>query len=165
MNARKGISPIIAAVLLIVVAVSVGITLSSWVAHWIQSQTGSDNMLCATNTYYMIESAEFNRTADYNNSLLILLTNKKREKIYGFGVVLRNGTDAVTLNSTSNLINQGGISSTHPLGQEESVYITVNLTNTTLGYPAFGATLTYVKVTNDACPSSYAETSSIIKGS
>lgn len=161
MSNRKGVSPIIATILLIALAISVGIMVTTWITHWVVTQTSSESIACAINTNYIIDIAEFNKSAALNNTLLLKITNKGSEKIYGFGAILDNGTVILMLNSSNSLINQGGISSTNKLNRESAVYITVNLTNTTLGYTTLGKTLTEVKVTNDACPAVSTSTKSI----
>jgi len=165
MGRRKAISPVISVVLLIAVAVSVGILVTTWVTHWVVSTTGSSSISCAVNTNYIIEEAKFNISSAYNNTLLVKITNKGTEQLYGFGAILDNGTKVVIINSNDSIIDQGGISSTNKLKREESVYITINLTNTTLGYPTLGATLTEVKIRNDACPAVSTSTSTITQGS
>jgi flagellin-like protein len=160
---RKGVSPIIATILLIAVAISVGIMVTTWITHWVVTQTSSESIACAVNTNYIIDSAEFNKSTALNSTLLVKITNKGAEKIYGFGAFLDNGTYILPLNSSSSLIDQGGISSANKLGQESSAYIKINLTNTTAGYTALGCALSALKITNDACPSISASTSTITK--
>jgi flagellin-like protein len=158
----KGVSPIIATIILIALAITIGMMLSSWITHWFYIQTGRTSVSCALETNYAIESARWNiSSTSLNNTLLIKVLNKGSRGIYGFGVVLDNGTRIVQLNSSSSLVNQGGISSSNPLQQEQSAYISVNLTNTTLYYPVLGSTLTEVRVTNDACPDVSQKTTAI----
>jgi flagellin-like protein len=159
----KGVSPIIATVLLIAVAISVGIMVTTWITQWVVHQTGSESMTCAINTNYIIDTAEFNKSTTLNSTLLLKVTNHGTEKIYGFGVQLDNGTTIMVFNSSSSLIDQGGISSSSKLAQERSAYVKVNLTNTTAGYTTMGTTLTKVTVTNDGCPSVSASTAVITK--
>ncbi len=165
MGKRKAVSPVVSVVLLIAVAVSVGILVTTWITHWVTTTTGGTAISCAINTNYIIETAEFNKSSAYNNTLLVKITNKGAEHLYGFGAILDNGTDIVILEFDSTLINQSGISLTNKLKREESVYIVINLTNTTLGYPALGGTLTEVKIMNDACPAVSTRTSTVTQGS
>jgi flagellin-like protein len=150
---RKGISPIIAAVLLIAIAISIGILLSSWATHWVFSGISDPSLTCGMDTDYIIESASFNETG--LNKLKIKVTNKGNLEIYGFGIEMDNGTRIVRFDSDSNFINQSNINNTinitNRLGREQSLYLFVNLTNETLNYTEFGATLRTVKVLNDAC--------------
>lgn len=161
MGNKKGVSPIIATILLIAVAISVGIMVTTWITHWVVTQTSSESIACAINTNYVIDTAEFNKSTALNNTLLLKVTNRGSEKIYGFGAILDNGTVILMLNSSNSLISQGGISSSNKLGREQSVYLTVNLTNTSTGYPTLGRTLAEVKVTNDACPAVSTSTKAI----
>lgn len=165
MGKRKAISPVVSVVLLIAVAVSIGILVTTWITHWVTTTTGSTSISCAMNTNYIIESAEFNKSSTYNNTLLIKLTNKGGEWLYGFGAILDNGTRIVILKPNNTIINQGGISLTNKLKREESVYITINMTNKTLNYPALGGTLDEIKITNKACPAVSTRTSTITQGS
>ncbi|MBM3303835.1 MAG: hypothetical protein FJY76_01970 [Candidatus Aenigmarchaeota archaeon] len=163
MGGKKGVSPVIATILLIAVAISVGIMVTTWITHWVVTQTSSQSIACAINTNYVIDTAEFNKSTALNSTLLLKVTNRGSEGLYGFGVVLDNGTTIMMLNSTSSLISQGGISSGNKLGREQPVYVAVNLTNTTAGHTRLGCTLTEVKVTNDACPAVSARTTTITK--
>jgi len=153
---KKGISPVVASVILIAVSVSVGVIVSTWITHLITEQTGGSRM-CAINTLYNVESAKFNMTG--NDKLRLKITNEGEEGLYGFGVNMDNGTDIIILNSTHFRIEQGNISSVNKLTRKQSVYIMVNMTNTTdenIDYRNFGLSLTTssgieIVVTNDAC--------------
>jgi len=176
---RKGVSPIIAVVILIAVAVSIGIMVTTWVTHWVTTQTGSDEIICAVDTNYVIDSAKFDSTTNINH-ILMKITNKGEEGLYGVGVVLDNGTNVVHINSTGlthnpnpefgntslNLTVSPNISASNKLTQEQSAYVTVKMNNTngsvtnywTIG---FAQTLTEIRLTNDACPSVSIKTNSI----
>lgn len=78
----KGISPVVATVIMIAVAVAVGVMVSTWVTHLIEDQT-SQSQLCAIDTLYNIESAKFNLSG--SNQLWLKVTNKGEEELYGFG--------------------------------------------------------------------------------
>ena len=160
---RKGVSPIIATILLIAVAISVGIMVTTWITHWVVTQTSSESIACAINTNYVIDSAEFNKSTAMNSTLLLKVTNKGNEKIYGFGAILDNGTAIIMMNSSNSLIGQGGVSSSNPLKRESTAYVSINLTNTTIGYTTMGSTLTEIKLTNDACAAVSASTKTISK--
>ena len=162
----KGISPVIAVVLLVAVAISQGMLVTSWITHLYFDISGGEGA-CAIKTNYVIDSAQWNQTSKsimYNSTLLIKITNKGELKLYGFGAEILNGTKI--LNFDSNEVDQGGISSTNRLGRERSAYIWLNLTNSSLDYPAFGRSLltsdeVAVKVTNLACAAVSAETTSV----
>lgn len=157
----KGISPIISVIILVALAITVGIMVTTWVTHWVTTQTGKSSISCAIDTNYIIEQARWNISSSLNNTLLLKIVNKGSQKLYGFGVILDNGTKILQFNSSSRLIDQGNISSSNQLQREQAVYIAINLSNSTLGYPPFGATVSSVKVTNDACDSVSAATTSI----
>jgi len=163
---RKAVSPVVSAVLLIALAVSIGILVTNFVTSFVSTETGGSDITCALNTNYVIESAQFNKTGFYNK-LLIKITNKNSEGLYGFGVIMDNGTKIVQFNSSNSLINQGGVSDSNKLEREESVFLTVDLTNTTLGYPVFGLSLTtsdesQLKVLNNACDAVSTSTTTIV---
>ena len=91
---RKGISPIVAVVLLVAVAISLGMLVTSWITHLYYDVSGGDDQ-CALSTNYIIDSAEWNQTsksASYNSTLLIKVTNKMKNKLYDFSVEINNGT-------------------------------------------------------------------------
>jgi hypothetical protein len=153
----EGVSPIIAVVILIGLAVAVGITLSSWVTHMVQQQTG-ESSFCKLNTNYIISSAGFNRSGA--NELTMKITNKGTFSLYGFGVEVDNGTMVAQFNSTnSRLSSSPPTSSSGKLRQEQSVYLTLNMS----GYDNLGRTAAEIKIVNDACAGTSASTNSIIQ--
>jgi flagellin-like protein len=158
----KGVSPVIATILLIAVAIAVGILLTNWVTHLTITQMGNAAS-CSINTIYVIDSAEFNKTTALNSTLLLKVTNKGAEPIYGFGAIIDNGTAIFTFNSSSTLMDQGGISSGNTLTRERSAYLTVNMTNTTAGHTLMGTTMNNIKVTNNACPAVSASTTTVTR--
>jgi flagellin-like protein len=163
---KKGISPVVAVVLLVAVAISLGMLVTSWITHLYYEISGGESA-CAINTNYIIDSVEWNRTAKsptYNSTLLIKITNKGKQQLYEFGVEVLNGSRIVEFDSA--IVNQGGISSNAKLDRERSVYLLVNLTNESFNYPAFGRSLltsddVSIKVTNGACKAVSAETTSV----
>jgi len=165
MKSRKGISPVVAVVLLIAVAVTVGMMVTTWITHWVTEQTDKPSLTCAINTIYVIDSARFNYTG--NDALLIKITNEGSEGLYGFGLILDNGTIIRQINSSHpNITISPSVSETNKLTQEHSAYITLqNLSFFNLSAPSwgpnFGKTLTEVKVTNDACTARTAKTTTI----
>jgi len=144
----RGISPVIATVLLIAVAVSAGMLVTTWITQWVVTQTTSEAQTCSINTQYVIDTVVFNESG--NNLLKIKITNKGSQPLYGFSVELDNGTPPIVTFPVDE-VDQGGVTESNPLKREQSVYIIVNLSNSTLGYPTLGATLKSVKVLNDAC--------------
>lgn len=154
--AKKGVSPVVAVVLLIAVAIAIGILVTTWITHWTSTQISSQPITCAINTNYIIESVEYNKTG--GDLLLIKVTNKGAENLYGFSAVMDNGTYILDVNSTSWRIDHGGISKTYPLRREKSTYVTVNLT---INYTGLGESLTDVRVLNSACNAVSAKTTFI----
>jgi len=159
---KKGISPVVASVILIAVSVSVGVMVSTWITHLIEQEISQDE-LCSINTNYNIESAKFNSSG--NNTLWLRIKNEGEYELYGFGVILDNGTQIIIMNSSDNRTNQGGISATNKLKRKYSMYLKVNLTNTTeesIDYQGFGLSLTTssntkITVFNDACTATDSE--------
>jgi len=145
----KGISPIIAAVVLIAISVAVGVMISSWVTHWVTSQTGVTTQ-CVALTNYNIESATYTSN---NNNLTLVVTNMGSIKIYGFSVQIMNSTDIVTYNDTSPDIKvTPNISKEDPLSEQRSAIIVVDLNGTQGDYSGMGTTAEEIKVFNKACP-------------
>ncbi len=151
----KGISPIIAVVLLIAISISLGVLATGWVRNWVMEQTSTELLSCVLDTNYQIDSVTYNSTSKI---LRIKITNKDSRELYGFGVILDNGTTTQTFNSSaSELSVSPSITSSNRLKREQSAYITVNLTS----YSALGSSLTEVKVTNSVCNAVSAKSDSI----
>lgn len=145
MSRPKGISPIIATVLLIALVVVVGTMFSTWMTQWTTRGTGDQDLSCAPRTNYVIESAEYTNSTGV---LKLKVVNKKEEELYGFGVILENATIIESFAYTSaNISLSQNISESSKLGREMAVYLNLNLS----GGSGIGYTLTKVKVTNQAC--------------
>jgi flagellin-like protein len=159
---RKGVSPVVATVLLVAVAVSIGIATTTWVTHWVATETQSTGMDCSLRTAYDIDSAIFNQTGD--DYLFVKITNKGEEDIYGFGAVLDNGTIILRINTTDDMmIDQGNVTLELPLERQESAYLKINLTNTTAGHGELGSTLTEITIRNTVCEAVSQKTTTITK--
>jgi len=158
---RKGVSPVIAVVLLIGVAVSMGILVTTWVTHWVSFQITEVTMSCSVDTNYIIDSASFNETGDLE--IRVKITNKGNREIHSFGAVLDNSTRIMRLNSSDPKIFQYAINASNPLRREESEYVVIYLNDTDEdeSYPEFGSTLSEVKILNDVCDSVSAKTAEI----
>lgn len=155
----KGISPIIAAVLLISITVVVGVMLSSWITHWVNARTTEAGSACVTSTNYNIDSAKFkNSTAN----MTLILTNRGRTNIHGFTVQILNGTHVIVYNSTDpNFGMSPNVTEDTPLEEQRSAIIIIHMDgvyNSTIGNTA-----DQVKVLNKACPAFSAETRTITK--
>ncbi len=68
--AMKGISPVVASVLLIGISVAVAVMLSSWITHWMGTRTQDISSACVTSTNYRIDSATF-RSSSSNMTLML----------------------------------------------------------------------------------------------
>ncbi|MBI4020578.1 MAG: hypothetical protein HY367_04555 [Candidatus Aenigmarchaeota archaeon] len=141
----KGLSPLIATIVLIGITITVGATISVFVSN-IVTRTSTSTTTCGSNANYILESAEYNKAGD--SVLVIRLTNKNKEQLYGFGVELQNGTDIRSFSDGAPEISLSpAVTSSNPLAQEQSALVKVNLSLHT----AFAATMGYAKVTNKAC--------------
>ncbi len=141
----KGISPIVAVVILLALAVTIGVLVSIWVTSWISTQRESEEFGCAARTRYIMESTKYIQS---ESVLRFRITNKGDEGIYGFDVVLYNDTMTESFaHSSPNVTFSANISETNKLAREESVYMSINIS----GGRNMGTTLTQVKVKNGAC--------------
>ena len=85
--ARKGISPVIAVVILIAVAVTIGGVVSSWVNSLVTESSKQDT--CPITTSYSLTEARYNSSSGY---IRIKLKNTGRDSLYNFTVEADNGT-------------------------------------------------------------------------
>ena len=155
----KGISPVIAAVLLIAITVAVGVMISSWITHWVSSRTQQASSACVTNTNYRIDSVSFDSST---NNMTIIITNLGSVELYGFTVQVLNGTDVWVYNSSdTRLTISPNITESNPLKEQRSAIIIINMDGDY--HSALGSTSDQVKVLNKACPTFSAETLSITK--
>ena len=160
-SAKKGISPIIAIVIMIAVAITTGVMLSTWVTQWVSHQTSDSSMACVIKTNYIIEAAKFNQSGD--NYLVIKVTNQGSEGLYGFGIIIDNTSEIFQFNSTDSLITLSpNITSSNKLEREASAYVKLDL-DTDASSRNLGATANEIRITNKACDSVSAKTTSIDK--
>ncbi len=145
----KGISPIIAAVVLIAISVAVGVMISSWITHWVTTQTGVTTQ-CVALTNYNIESATYTSS---NSNLTLVVTNLGSIELYGFSVQIMNSTHVVIYNDTSPDIKvTPPLSKDSPLKEQRSAIIVINLNGTQGDYSEMGRTAEEIRVFNKACP-------------
>lgn len=155
---RKGISDIIAVVLMIAVAISIGVFVTTFATSWVQDQTDKPSMTCALQTNYIVEDAKFNYSG--KDGMQLKITNKGDQTIHGFDFVVENVTKIVTFELGDPLIlNQ--VTSGNPLKREESALVTINMTtctnqtllycNTSSIYPPLARSATKITVRNAAC--------------
>ena len=148
----KGVSPVVAGVILISVAVVVGVMVSTWVTNWVSTQT-STSPTCALNTQYVIDSATFTSSI---NETRIKITNKGSEGIYRFEMTVDNGTNIIRLSTVTESFNT---STANRLTQGQSMYLRDTLMgtfNTSLYSQA-----TMISVTNTGCPSFVTKTETV----
>lgn len=163
---EKGVSPVISVVLLIGLAITIGIMVTTWVTQLVTRETDPSSV-CALNTNYIINDATYNFSGDY--VLRIRITNKGTEGIYGFGVIINNDTSIFQFNKShvNFSVSPSTITKDRRLGQEQSAYINVVMNFTgTADCPAcdsLAKTATRLRVTNEACIAISAETSTITK--
>ena len=155
----KGLSPIIAIIVMMGVAITVGILISNWVTQWTTEHLDTTASSCALNTNYVIDSVIF-KNSTY--TLTIKVTNKNSKSLYGFSVQVENTTEILLFNSSDgNVTFSPNVTSTNRLLRDRSVYIKVNLTR----HPTMGSSLTTVKVFNDACSAVSTKTTEIAQES
>ncbi len=156
MGSTKGLSPLIAAIVLIVITIAVGIIVSNFIVQFVTRHTGSQT-ICGTNTLYTIESAVFNQSG--SGLLILTVTNRGQEKLFGFGAEILNSTDIQSFDSnSSDLSVSPQLSAENRLGKEESAIIRVNMTNYSII-----STAEIIKVLNEACMEASAQTKDITK--
>ncbi len=88
--ARKGISPVVAVVILIGIAVMAGGLLSSWVSSFMSDSAKQDT--CPITTMYTISEATYNSTS---GGLMVKVKNAGNDQIYNFTFEADNGTEIV----------------------------------------------------------------------
>ncbi len=152
---QKGISPIVATILMIVVAITIGILVVNWSTSWTARELNREDAQCASSTNFVIDSARWNYSSS-TNQLLLKITNKGTQKLWNFSVTLDNVTRVMNFNSTNTSV-LNNVNETNAIKQEEAIVLAVNLTMDT----TFGSTLSRVTVSSRACKSISAWTSSI----
>lgn len=158
----RGLSPIVAVVLMIGLTVSISILVTVWITNWVTFQTTNPELACALTTNYVIDSAVY---TNQTNELLIRITNKAKREIYGFGVVLTNGTHAQQFNYTQ--VWQPETNASKPLERERTAYIKLNsssISDTGEEFNStFAMTVNEIIVTNEVCRAVSAKTTNIQK--
>jgi archaellum component FlaF (FlaF/FlaG flagellin family) len=155
----KGMSPIIAAVLLIAISVAVGVLLSSWVTHWVSSRKSEASSACVTHTNYRIDSAKFDTST---NNLTLVITNLGIVDLYGFSIQVLNGTDVEIYNESDTRVRiSPNVTQTNPLKEQRSAVIRISMYGSY--HSGLGNTADQIKILNKACPSFSAESLTITK--
>lgn len=84
---RKAISPVVAVVILVALAVTVGGLLSSWITSFVYEGTAHDT--CAITTTFIATDAEYNASS---GQVKLKVKNTGREDLYNFTIEADNGT-------------------------------------------------------------------------
>lgn len=148
----RGLSTIVATVIMLAVAVILAVVVSDWAIHQVSEQTKTVPD-CSVHTRYIIESAKFKSST---NETRVVVLNKGAEDIYGFSLQIENGTH---LETARGITESPSTSSASRLGKGGSVFIiytSVGTANRTLGLTA-----TEITVLNSACPEVSADTETI----
>lgn len=114
--ARKGISPVVAVVILIAIAVMIGGLVSSWMSSFVSENTDQD--MCAINTLYSITDITVN---DSNGEIKLRLKNTGKLAVYNFSIEAENGTTFEIIPATSPAAN-------YSIGPGETQYVIANTT-------------------------------------
>ena len=93
---RKGVSPIVAVVILVGIAVMTGGLLSSWISSFISGS--SEQETCAITTMYTLSDATYNATS---GEIKLRLKNTGSVDLYNFTIEADNGTDISLVPATS----------------------------------------------------------------
>ncbi len=139
----KGISPIIAVVILIGFTLTIGVLVSSWITQLSTQQTTESETTLSECKGLMYSFSKLDVTYTTSDHILtIKVTNIGTKDIYGFSVEVANSTYiAGDVPIVQNVLE------TDPLRPQGSAYIKADLTN----YLEMGK-LEYVKVLNSVCP-------------
>jgi len=150
---KKGISPLLATVILIALTLSVAALLGSWFTSITRTQT---TMIEETATKQINCTAALLDIVDVtcsgnNDNIKVTITN------LGHDISLYNFSTLVTINNTYYLNNTGGPNSTDPLNPGEQAILSYHCDNTT--YCVNGVKVEKVRVSSYICPDKYAEKS------
>jgi len=148
---KKGISPLLATVILIALTLSVAALLGSWFTSLTRMQTGiiEEDIRTQINcTSALLEITDVTCSGSSDN-IKVAITN------LGNDIELYNFSTLVTLNNTYYLNNTGGPNSTNPLKPGEQAILSYFCDNTT--YCFNGVKVSKVRVGPNNCPQAYAE--------
>lgn len=149
----KGISPLLATVILIALTLSVAALLGSWFTSVTRMQTGiieeeaKTQINCSAANLEIVDVTCSNTT----QKIQVIVTN------LGNNIPLYNFSTLVTLNNTYYLNSTGGPNSTSPLNPGEQTLLTYFCSNTQ--YCIGGVKVSKVRVSPHNCPQAYAEKS------
>ena len=92
---KKGLSPIIAVVLLIAIVVVLGGMLASWISNFVTTNLQRDT--CSITTMYSVSDITYNATS---NEVMVRVKNMGDDDLYNFTVEADNGTAIAVLPAT-----------------------------------------------------------------
>lgn len=96
MMRRKGVSPVVAVVILIGIAVITGGLLSSWITSFVSDSAKQDT--CSINTMYTLSDVTYNATS---GEIKLKVKNTGTVKLYNFTIEADNGTDIFLAQASS----------------------------------------------------------------
>lgn len=153
----KGISPVIATVILLTLAVILSLIVTNWSTHFVQTKTGEASV-CVVKTSYNIEPVYLKNS----KILKVSIINTGSLSLYGFYIEIANDTYIKVYNSTSPDISITPIlNKNSPLKEQESAIITLNISGIEGEYSKLVESANYIKVLNKACPQYSASSSEI----
>ncbi len=114
---KKAISPVIAVVVLVGVAIMLGGLISSWMSSFVQES--SRNNACSITTMYTITDATVNEST---GELIVRLKNVGKDTLYNFSMEVDNGTVIDLLPATAP-------ADTYELGPGRTQLIRSNISN------------------------------------
>ena len=147
---EKGVSPLIATVLLIALTLVIGGLLGSWLTSMSKTQTstiekGAEAQINCTSALLDIVDVICSNSTQ---KLQVVITNLGDIELYDFSVL-------VTIDNTFYQNSTGGPNSTNPLNPGEQAVLTYFCSNTE--YCKGEAVVKSVRVTPSNCPQAYAE--------
>jgi len=148
---KKGITPLLATVILIALTLAVAALLGSWFTSVTRMQTEiiEEDIRAQVNcSAALLEITDVICTGS-NDNIKVTITN------LGNDIALYNFSTLVTVNNTYYLNSTGGPNSTNPLNPGEQAILSYYCDNDT--YCVNGENIAKVRVTSHICPDRYAE--------
>jgi flagellin-like protein len=150
----KGVSPLIATVLLIAFTLSIAGLLGGWLSGLTKTQTetleksSQETMNCTGSVLNIISVLCGNTTSNGKNTLRIVIANEGNNALYGFSTFAQIGQKQY-INST------GGPNITSPLSPGD--HSTLEYECESSGYCEDGSLVTKVRVSPSNCPTAWSE--------
>jgi flagellin-like protein len=150
----KGISPLIATVLLIAFTLSVAGLLGGWFSGLTKTQTetieksSGETMNCTGSLVSIVDVLCGNTTPDAPNTLRIVIANEGNNALYGFSTFAQIG-EMQYINST------GGPTASSPLYPGEHVTLEYDCEHS--NYCGDGSQVKKIRVSPSNCPTAWAE--------